>query len=188
MASIKERMEALKVAQGGDGGELALGGGGVSATATPVAAAGASSGAPARLGEVVSESVSVAPRKYGTSDDPPPAPAADAAGEVRKSGLLSKKHKVRPIFEKCWVTLHAAPPSLAFHIDERKKEEKSDPLPLAGATVRREDDCVLVSTPEEEIEGLGQFQGKRMNVTKLQAESAPAADEWRQAIEDAINA
>ena len=40
----------------------------------------------------------------------------------------------------------------------------------------------------EEIEGLGQFQGKRMNVTKLQAESAPAADEWRQAIEDAINA
>ena len=54
--------------------------------------------------------------------------------------------------------------------------------------MRREDDCVLVSTPEEEIEGLGQFQGKRMNVTKLQAEKAPAADEWRQAIEDAINA
>ena len=34
MASIKERMEALKVAQGGVGGELALGGGGVSAVAS----------------------------------------------------------------------------------------------------------------------------------------------------------
>ena len=91
-------MEALKVAQGGDGGELALGGGGVSATATPAAAGCVvgRAGAARRGGAEIMSSA----RKYGTSGDPPPAPAADAAGEVR-AGLLSKKPEVaRPIFEQ----------------------------------------------------------------------------------------
>ena len=80
----------------------------------------------------------------------------------------------------------AASPSLAFHTHE-SKEEKSDPLPLwrDGAPRGRLRPRVDARGGDR---GARQFQGKRVNVTKLQAESAPAADEWRQAIEDAINA
>ena len=59
---------------------------------------------------------------------------------------------------------------------------KGDPLNLAGGTVKRENEFVSVSIPEE----VQTSTQKRFQLTKLQADTEPEADSWVARIEAAI--
>ena len=181
--TIAERMEALKVAQGG---ELNLGGGGMSATSTP----SAPSSNQAKLGEVeVAANVSGFKPDYGVVEvaaepDLDATAAAEAGrGAVLASGWLQKSGKglKAKVFEPRYCVLYAEP-CLAFFEDESLQAAKGNPLLLGGATAKREGNFVLLNVPEE-VQASAQ---KRFQQTKLQADSPPQADRWVAQIEAAI--
>ena len=89
--TIAERMEALKVAQGGET-ELALGGGGMSATATTYSLAPSSE--PAKLGEVKeAANVSGFRPDYGAVEaDAEPALDAAVAAEIDSRQYGMRRH------------------------------------------------------------------------------------------------
>ena len=187
--TIAQRMEALKVAQGGDD-KLALGGGmgGMGATAAP----SAPSSHFAKLGEV-EETANVRGFKPDYGERSPlraTQPALDAAAAARRgrgavlaSGWLQKSGKglKAQVFEPRFCVLYAEP-SLAFFENESLQAAKGGPVQLGGATVQRKGELVLLNEPEE-------FQAsamQRFQQTKLQAESLPEAERWRVRIEAAI--
>ncbi len=185
MPTIAERMEALKVAHGG--GEVALGGAGASATATPAGLSG-TAGPGGKVGEVEeAANVSGFKPQYGTVEETAPTEPADEScgggGEVLAAGWLKKSGKglKAKVFEPRWVVL-SSDPALAFFEDETLKVAKGDPLNLAGGTVKRENEFVSVSIPEE----IQTSTQKRFQLTKLQADTEPEADSWVARIEAAI--
>ena len=188
--TIAERMEALKVAQGGET-ELALGGGGMSATATTYSLAPSSE--PAKLGEVVeAANVSGFRPDYGVveADAEPALDAAVAAeivesmrGAVLASGWLQKSGKglKAKVFEPRFCVMYAEP-SLTFFADESLQDAKGSPLLLGGATAKREGEFVLLNVPEEVQTSAKQ----RFQQTKLQAGSEAEADLWVARVEAAV--
>ena len=179
--SIEERAKALNL---GGGAELGLGLG-ANATATPFSSA-PSDGQPARMGEVEAEGVVAGfkPQYAASGEGSSVKERSEGEGSVLASGWLKKTGKglKAKVFEPCFVTL-VSDPMLLFHADEKQTTEKGFPLELTGATARREDETVVVTTPAEAVAGMA---SKRLNQLKLQAETPLDADLWVSRIEAAV--